>query len=92
MNTFLFISGGEIAVILVLAVMIFGADKIPEIARNLGRGMQALKNATNDIKSEINKSAEQHGIPTNVAKDIEDEINKVKDDIEDVTGSIKRGE
>lgn len=88
--TFLFISGGEIAIILLIVVMVFGADKIPEIARGLGKGMRTLKDATNDIKSEITKSAENHGIDTSITKDVNEELKKVKDDLEDFTGSIRR--
>lgn len=87
---FLFISGAEIAFILFIVVMVFGADKIPEIARGLGKGMRTLKDATNDIKSEITKSAEKSGIDTSITKDINDEIKRVKDDIGDFTGSVKR--
>ena len=88
--TFLFISGGEIAFILFIVVMVFGADKIPEIARGLGKGMRTLKDATNDIKTEITKSAENHGIDTSITKDVKKELRKVKDEIEDFTGSVKR--
>ena len=88
--TFLFISGAEIAIILFIVVMVFGADKIPEIARGLGKGMRTLKNATNDIKHEITKSAEKQGIDTDVTKNIKDELKKVKDDFEDFTGSVSR--
>jgi sec-independent protein translocase protein TatA len=84
---FLFISGQEIIVIGLIVVMLFGADKIPEIARGLGKGMRQLKDATNDIKQEINNSAQKQGIDTNFAKDITEEVNKVK---EDITGPIKR--
>lgn len=88
MNThFLFIGGPEIIVIGLLVVMLFGADKIPEIARGLGKGMRQLKDATNDIKREINETADKQGIDTDIAKDITKEINKVKDEI---TGPIKR--
>ena len=52
------IGGSELVFILLIAVMLFGTDKIPEIARTLGKGMAQLKNATDDIKSEITKSAE----------------------------------
>ncbi|MBT8303841.1 MAG: twin-arginine translocase TatA/TatE family subunit [Bacteroidia bacterium] len=90
MNFILFISGAEIALILFIVVMVFGADKIPEVARGLGKGMRVLKDATNDIKSEISKSAESHGIDTSVTKEIDDEIKKVKDGLEDFTGSVKR--
>ncbi len=86
----LFISGAEIALILLIVVMVFGADKIPEIARGLGKGMRTLKDATNDIKQEITKSAEVNGIDTSITKDVSDELNKVKDDLEDFTGSIRR--
>ena len=88
--TFLFISGAEIAFILFIVVMVFGADKIPEIAKGLGKGMRTLKDATNDIKHEITKSAEKHGIDTDVTKELSSEIKKVKDDLDDFTGSVKR--
>lgn len=88
--TFLFISGGEIAFILFIVIMVFGADKLPEIARGLGKGMRTIKDATNDIKHEITKSAENRGIDTSVTSDVKKELEKVKDDIEDFTGSVKR--
>ena len=53
----MFISGAEIFFILFIVLMVFGADKVPEIARGLGKGMKQIKNATSDIKSEITKSA-----------------------------------
>lgn len=88
---FLFISGPEIMVVLLLVVMLFGADKIPEIARGLGKTMRQVKDATNDIKREIKDSAEKQGLDTDFTKDIKDGINAVKDDIDDLTGPIKRG-
>lgn len=87
---FLFIGTTEIMFILFIVVMVFGADKIPEIARGMGKGMRMLKNATNDIKTEITKSAEKQGLNADVTKNITDEIKKVKDDLEDFTGSVKR--
>ena len=86
----LFISGVEIAFILVFVLLIFGADKIPEIARGLGKGIRQVKDATNDIKREIKDSSDTTGIDTDIAKDINKEISSVKDDIEDLTGPIKR--
>lgn len=90
----LFISGAEIFIILVIVVMLFGADKIPELARGLGKGMQQLKNATNEVKREITETAKKQGIDTSFTKDIEKQVtkikNKVKDNIDDITGPIKR--
>lgn len=94
------IGGGEIFFIILVALMLFGSDKIPDIARTLGKGMAQLKNATNDIKSEIQKSAEANGLndltnlnPMNqldLTSEITKEIDKAKEDIEDMTGPIKR--
>ena len=86
----LFISGAEIAFIVFILVMIFGADKIPEIARGLGKGMKSIKNASNDIKSEIQKNADSSGINTDFTKDVKGEIDKVKEDIDEITSSVKR--
>jgi sec-independent protein translocase protein TatA len=86
----LFISGPEIFVVLLLVVMLFGADKIPEIARGLGKGMRQIKDATNDIKKEINESAEKNDLNLDVTKDIQKEIDDVKENIEKATGPIKR--
>nr|WP_321222140.1 twin-arginine translocase TatA/TatE family subunit [uncultured Psychroserpens sp.] len=88
--TFLFIGTPEVIFILLIVVMVFGADKLPEIARGMGKGMRMLKDATSDIKTEITKTAENQGIDTDITKDIKKEINKVKDDLEDFTGSVKR--
>jgi sec-independent protein translocase protein TatA len=49
-----------------------------------------LRDATTDIKSEITKTVDKQGIDTDVTKNITDEINKVKDDLEDFTGSVSR--
>ena len=70
--------------------MVFGADKVPDIARGLGKGMRTLKNATEDIKSEITKSADKQGINTDIAKDMKKEIDDAKKNIEEITGSVKR--
>ena len=89
-SMFLFISGPEIFVILLIVVMLFGADKIPEIARGLGKTMRQVKDATNDIKKEIKDSAKKQGIDTEFTKDIKKSIDRVKDNIDDFTGPIKR--
>lgn len=89
-GTFLFIGGPEIFVVVLVIVMFFGADKIPDIARGLGKGMRQIKDATNDIKKEINESAKTQGVDTDLASDIQKEINEVKENIDDMTGPIKR--
>ena len=89
----------EIVLIVFVALMLFGAKNIPEIARTLGKGMTQIKNATNDIKSEIQKSADFKEFEEikniakfdeNPAENITKEIDKFKEDIEEMTGPVKR--
>src|SRR5690606_744170 len=87
---FLFISGAEILFILFISVMIFGADKIPEIAKGLGKGMRQLRDATDDIKREIQKSADKQGMDTSIVKDIRKEIDQVKKNVADVGRDIQK--
>lgn len=96
------IGGGELFFIILVILMLFGSDKVPEMARAFGKFMAQVKNATNDIKSEINRSAEESGIKKDIEealdidaninpiKDIQQEIEKQKEDIENITGPIKR--
>jgi sec-independent protein translocase protein TatA len=118
------IGGGELIFIIIIALMLFGADKIPDIARTLGKAMAQLKNATNEIKTEITKSADVNDADIksiaggfrnemdevkqgfnkmisdpemdnsinikSVTNEITSEINSAKENIDDITGPIKR--
>ena len=52
----LFIGPSEILLILLFVVLFFGANKIPELARGLGKAMRELKDASNEIKKDIRDS------------------------------------
>lgn len=43
----------ELLVILVVALIVIGPKKLPDIARALGKGMREFRKATNDIKQNI---------------------------------------
>lgn len=49
--------GWEWIVIVLFVVIFFGAKKIPEIARGLGKGIREFKDATKEIKNEIEEGA-----------------------------------
>ena len=86
----LFISGAEIALIFFIVLLVFGADKIPSIARGMAKGITQIRHATNEIKSEIQKSSEIDGSSTSVAKKLNEEIKTAKKDLDELTDSIKR--
>ncbi len=47
------LGGWEILLILMILLIFFGAKRIPELARGLGKGIKEFKNATSEIKEEI---------------------------------------
>lgn len=50
--------GGEWLIIGLVVILLFGAKKIPDLARGLGRGMKEFKDAKNSVSQEI-KSEQQ---------------------------------
>jgi sec-independent protein translocase protein TatB len=47
------IGPGELIVILILALVLLGPEKLPEMARTVGKGMRELRRATEDIKDQV---------------------------------------
>lgn len=47
------LGGPEIILILAVLLIFFGAKRIPELAKGLGKGIKEFKNATTEIKEEI---------------------------------------
>ena len=47
------IGGMEIMVIMVIALLIFGPRKLPELGRSLGKGLSEFKRASNDLKRSL---------------------------------------
>ncbi len=47
------LGGWEIFLILLVVILLFGAKKIPELARGLGRGIREFKDASKDVRREI---------------------------------------
>jgi TatA/E family protein of Tat protein translocase len=46
----------EILVIFLVALLLFGADKLPELARGVGKGMSEFRKASDNLKNELEKS------------------------------------
>ena len=81
---FLFISGAEIIFISFIILLVFGADKIPSIARTLAKTMTQIRNATNEIKSEIQKSSNVNRIEDSISKKVKDEFDEIKETVDDL--------
>ena len=55
-NLFLFMGmgAGEITLVMFVVLLLFGAKKIPELARGLGKGIKEFKDASTEVKNEMN--------------------------------------
>jgi sec-independent protein translocase protein TatA len=51
-----FIQGSEWLIIGLAVLLLFGAKKLPELARGLGKGIREFKKASSDIGDELNRS------------------------------------
>ncbi|SHJ69717.1 sec-independent protein translocase protein TatA [Hymenobacter daecheongensis DSM 21074] len=57
------LGGGEIMLIMVVILIFFGANKIPELARGLGKGIREFKDASSEIRSEFENAGRQQPQP-----------------------------
>ena len=53
------LSGGELILVAVVVLVLFGAKKIPEFAKGLGQGIKEFKKASTDVQSEIQRSMDE---------------------------------
>ncbi|MEE1946881.1 twin-arginine translocase TatA/TatE family subunit [Pedobacter sp. KR3-3] len=65
---FLNMGGGEVALIMVAILLLFGGKKLPELARGLGKGIREFKDASEGVKREIHRNIN--------AVDIDKELNE----------------
>lgn len=77
------IQGGEIVIILVLALIVLGPKRLPEVARKLGGWTAELRAAARDIR---------HGLEAEVAdlKDVGDEIKSVGQEVKKPIDELKQ--
>lgn len=61
MNATLFgmLNGWEIVLILAVVLVLFGAKKLPELARGLGSGIKEFKKATRDVTDELQSAMDE---------------------------------
>lgn len=56
------LGAGEIILIVLVILLLFGAKKIPELARGLGKGMSEFKKGLKDVEKDIKESDEDKKI------------------------------
>ncbi len=82
MLLFLNLGGGEVFIIVLVVLMLFGSDKLPGIAKGLGKGLRELNDAKAQIQNEIQKQT--GGLTDEIKKhtsEIQTEIDKAGENI-----------
>ena len=73
----------EVTVILILALLIFGPKKLPELGKQLGKTLKSLKKASNEFQNEIDQVInEKDESPKSIESNQTNEINQEKIDSE----------
>ena len=78
--------GGEIVLIIFVALLFFGSKAIPDIAKTLGRAMREFQKATSEIKREINDAG---GDLSDIKSTFQSARTDIQDGIRQHTGDIK---
>lgn len=77
---FLNLGGGEVVLVLLVILLMFGGKGIPNIAKALGKGIREFKDATNGIQKDIHQST--GGITSAIQEHIQ-EVKKEVDTLSD---------
>lgn len=74
-NIILFLNIGtpEMLFILLAALLLFGGDKLPEVARGLGKGIRQFQDASDEVKREIHKNINE--VKANIEESIDQETS-----------------
>ena len=75
----------EVTVILILALLIFGPKKLPELGKQLGKTLKSLKKASNEFQNEIDQvmnEEEKKGIPKTFESNLKNKIPQENNELE----------
>ncbi len=77
------IGGGEILLILLLALLLFGPRSLPKIGRTVGRALSEFRKASNDLKASLEREVEMEDI-----KEARDGLQSVGREIRDAVDDV----
>ncbi len=76
----------EVTVILILALLIFGPKKLPELGKQLGKTLKSLKKASNEFQNEIDQvinEPEKENLPNSPQKKFINDLDQVTKESEE---------
>ena len=70
----------EMVVIFIVALLIFGPKRLPELGKSLGKGMAEFRRASSDLRNSIEREIESAQIPQNPIKEAVNDMRKAATD------------
>lgn len=85
----------ELIVIFIVALLVFGPKKLPELGRTLGKGLGELKKAFQDVKEQVetefeDTTSEIRKSFSDVKKQIESDVKETGKSIDNTLGEVKK--
>ncbi len=79
----------ELILIFVIALLVFGPKKLPEIGRSVGKALREFKKTSEEIKSRIEEEIDASEIK-DIRKDIQSGVNDIKSGVKSFQDDVKK--
>ena len=87
----------EIIIIFVIALIVFGPRKLPEIGKTIGKGLAEFKKASNELRQtweeEVKVDKENASLNSAISSgtgNLSEIVNEVKDSVSEIVGDINK--
>ena len=78
---FLNLGGGELAMIILVVLLLFGGKGVPNLAKTLGKTIREFKDAANGLQKDIEQNA------GNITSTIQEHIQEVRKEVDEIKRS-----
>jgi len=82
MHHLIFISGGELVIVFLAFLLLFGSKKVPDLAKGMAKGLKEFKKATDDIKRELSNST------SDITREITKTTSELKGNLNDISKNL----
>lgn len=83
----------ELIVIFIIALLVFGPKKLPEVGKSVGKAIREFKKASDELRSKVEEeinAADLKNEIVEVQKEVKEDLNGIKDNLTQVQDSLKK--
>jgi TatA/E family protein of Tat protein translocase len=79
----------ELIIIFIIALLIFGPKKLPEVGKSVGRAMREFKKASDELRNKVDEEINASEIKSEINQ-VKSDLNEFKDDVNQFQDSFKK--